>query len=386
MRRPAPTVSAVRVFPAVLLLFAAACADAPTETALLDPDAPAFAATARGACVAPATYVVSDEPGLQAALSAAVAGDVVAVDGTVDLYGGAVRIPAGVTLTCATPGSGLVRRDGHFAVVMTTQSDVTVAGLVLDGAATSWAVYAVDVTGDVRGFTLRSNEVVCGWAGCVFVVGVPGSVLSGNRVEATHWTSSGLHLQGGVDGTILENNVVTAHVAAGAPLFGALRPRDGSDVVVRGNTVRGPWSNGLAMAELRQSTFEGNEIEGARQFGLFLGANAFTATSVEGSLFRTNVLVSTGGPAVYAQFACGNVLTGNRLSAPASEPTVAFSDVTGANAVLGRVASAEDNGAFDCDGDGANDPNMIAGATRGGAYVGEIVAPVMQPTAGLELR
>src|SRR2546425_5277098 len=72
---------------------------------------PSFATASAQACPANPTVIVTDEAGLRAALAAAHPGDVIAVSGTIELTTGYTITTDGVTLTCATPGSGLVATD-----------------------------------------------------------------------------------------------------------------------------------------------------------------------------------------------------------------------------------------------------------------------------------
>lgn len=53
-----------------------------------------------------------------------------------------------------------------------------------------------------------------------------------------------------------------------------------------------------------------------------------------------------------------------------------FPDTSGANTVVGNPSVIVDNGAFDCDGDGVNDPNIItgAGAVMHGVNLGQVVS------------
>lgn len=374
---------------AVLL---AACADAPTEPSAAVLGTPSFS---RGgyssvSCAASGAAIVGDQASLRAALAAAQPGSVVAVTGTIPVTGAAsLDVPEGVTLTCAEPGAGLVRGDNaHFALVSVTAPNVTISGLALDGSKTGWPVYVVNGIDrvDVAGVRVEGNAIKCGWSGCVFIVGAANTVVSGNEAEATRPGASGIHLQGGahfptntalrIDGTRIERNTVITTFPAGPLNFGAIRPRDGTGVVVRDNVARGPWSNGIASVLIRDGVIERNLVDGATRYGMFLQAE------VRGTLFRGNDVTSIGGAAVFAQGACGNVFVANRLTPRTGHPSLAFGIRAGANAVLGPAAGIEDNGNFDCDGDGAADPNVYGGKSRRGGYTGEIVAPVMQAAAG----
>ncbi len=53
-----------------------------------------------------------------------------------------------------------------------------------------------------------------------------------------------------------------------------------------------------------------------------------------------------------------------------------FTSTTGANTLVGNQTVVVDNGAFDCDGDGVNDANIITGlgAVLNGVNLGQIVS------------
>lgn len=383
---------------AVFLTALVACADVPTGprsdhtpgTSLRSAASPA------SACASSSATVVGDEATLRAALAAAQPGDVVAITGTISISSALeVEVPEGVTLTCAETGAGIVGNESQYALLYVNAPNVTIAGLVIRGAETSWPLFVFNggARSDVSGFRLEGSTVECGWFGCLFLVNTPGSVIVDNTIEATHETGTGIHMQGApgsagfrTDGARIERNVVTAHVRSGAPPFGAIRPRDGSGIVVRDNVVRGPWSNGIATTEVENSTFDRNKIEGVTRFGIFFALIAHRPITVRGSLFRANDISSAGGAAVFAQRACNNVFVGNRLTPKDGHPTIAFAATTGANAVLGPVAGIQDNGNQDCDGDGITDPNTMSGKTRRGGYAGEIIADVMRNTGRVQAQ
>ena len=52
-----------------------------------------------------------------------------------------------------------------------------------------------------------------------------------------------------------------------------------------------------------------------------------------------------------------------------------FPDTSGANTVVGNPTLVVDNGAYDCNGDGVSDPNIItgAGAVMHGVNLGQVV-------------
>lgn len=379
----------------VTSIVALACADAPTTPVAFDPVTPSFSAGASGkACAGAGATVVNNEADLRAALAAAQPGAVVAVSGVISLYGpDYMGVPEGVTLTCAEEGAGLVAGSYRGALVYVASPNATVSGLNLDGTNSSYPVYVFNGDGraDVTGVTVEANSIKCGDFGCAFIIGATATVVRNNDVEMAHrFAGTGIHMQRSVaadgsqlriDRSVVEGNVITALVPAGAASFGAIRPRDGTNVIVRENIIRGPWSNGIATTEVINAKFERNIVEGARLRGIFFPLILNSRITVKGSLFRGNDLTSTGGPGIVAQNACNNVFVANRITAPATQPTIAFTSATGANVVLGPADRIEDNGNIDCDGDGDVDPNSISGKTRRGGYAGGIIGPVMQGTS-----
>lgn len=371
----------VRVGLLASLLAVAACVDAPTEPRVSALDAPSLSRAGYGsvACTTTGATVVTTETALRATLTAAQPGDIVAIDGMITLASTVeVEVPEGVTLTCASGGSGVTATRWRSVMIYTDSPNSTISGLVIQGRNSDWPVYLINgfERADVADVTVAGNTVDCGWAGCAFIIGAPRTTVTGNSFTAVRFMASGIHLQGNgslkIDGTRVENNVVTTPVPAGVATFGAIRPRDGTGVVVRDNVIRGPWSNGVASVLLKDAVLERNVVEGATRFGMFLSAE------VRGSLFRLNDLTSVGGPAIFAQGACGNVFVANRLTPRVGSPGIAFGAGTGANAILGPARDVEDNGNRDCDGDGDIDPNLIDGKSRRGGHMGDVVGPVMQ--------
>jgi len=76
---------------------------------------------------------------------------------------------------------------------------------------------------------------------------------------------------------------------------------------------------------------------------------------------RSNVVTSAGTGGVFAKLACGNAFVGNSLQGNAGNIGLLFDATTGANTLVGNGTIVIDNGAFDCNGDGVNDPNIITG-------------------------
>ena len=106
---------------ALALLGTLACADGITDTAI----STQFAKGASGAlggstvteCPTPADFVATDEASLRAGIAAASPGDVIGLDGFFgiarDIY---IRVPD-LTITCATPGSGLTPACRSFTLL-----------------------------------------------------------------------------------------------------------------------------------------------------------------------------------------------------------------------------------------------------------------------------
>src|SRR5437667_10769155 len=76
---------------------------------------------------------------------------------------------------------------------------------------------------------------------------------------------------------------------------------------------------------------------------------------------RSNVVTSAGTGGVFAKLACGNAFVGNSLQGNAGNIGLLFDATTGANTPAGNGTIVIDNGAFDCNGDGVKDPNIITG-------------------------
>lgn len=379
---------------------AAACADQPVAPVAEAPESVSFArgSASTSACTVAPDFVATDETSLRAAVASAQAGDVIGIDGMIQLTKELWVETAGLTLTCASAGSGLTGVPGpEMGVLLAVMAeDITIDGLVLDGGVSrAYPLYAVNNGGDATAgdITFTRNTVRCGF-GCIFIVGAAGSLILDNYFEA-EFAGTGIHLQSfqvfegprlQIDGTRIERNTLVALRPIGATLFGAIRPRDGRGIVVADNVVRGPWSNGIGVAEIQDTRVERNRVEAAQQFGIFISSNPFEPISTSGSLFRANHL-SAGVAPILVRRACGNVISGNIFGGDA-EWQVVFEATTGSNAFLGHGASVMDDGAIDCDGDGQNDPNQITGAGRpgrGGA-IGAIVSDVLPTVGGHEIR
>src|SRR5438876_994129 len=123
---------ALSITPLLLLAVVVACQDrsvAPTAAR------PSFAAAGPAACPAHATVAVSDEPSLLSAIASAHPNDTIALNGMIELTHAAAFVTTdGLTLTCASPGSGLQARAnaGIDRLVLVFSKHVRVEHLALD--------------------------------------------------------------------------------------------------------------------------------------------------------------------------------------------------------------------------------------------------------------
>jgi len=334
---------------------------------------PSFSTEAQAACPAAADFIVSTEDQLVSAIASANPGATIAVDGMIAIHADVNVSTPSITLTCATPGSGLFAQAGAGVVVLLSvaANDVTVDRLSIDGGNAEDVFQADGATG-VR-FT--NNSVLCSPAlnggGCSLFNATPGAIVTGNRFQSSG-SFSGLHFQAGIDGARIEDNTITTTVAgADVPSFGGLRVRDGVGVVIARNTVLGPWQNSAAFADLDASTIEQNVFEGAVVYGIRArSGGSFRPVSMTGNLVRANRISGAGSAGIFLTSACRNQLVGNLLEGNAADVGLVFDAATGANVFAGNQNLVVDNGgALDCDGDGVGDPNIIGGpglARRGG--------------------
>jgi len=369
---------------ALLITLVAACQDrsvAPTA------DRPSFTAMASVACPSSPTFTVSDEASLRAALAAASPGAVIAINGMIGLAAHVSITTPDVTLTCASPGAGLFALspfiDG-LVVVDLGGSGVVVDGLVLDASAVSvdgQAYFAGDFFGPglpVPGVRFTHNTVTCSPGACILLAGTSGAVVSNNTFTSAG-SVTGVHVQLGIedlDSVRIEGNTIVATAPSTDFRFGGIRLVGARHAVVRDNIVTGPWANSLSLASLSMSIVTENHLNGAAIYGIGLTRNPFLTAFVLNSTFRSNVVTGATSGGVFARKACGNVFVGNNLQGNGSNIGLIFPDTSGANTVVGNPSVIVDNGAYDCNGDGVNDPNIItgAGAVMHGVNVGQAVS------------
>ena len=383
------------------LVLAAACSEpsaGPLEGRANAPR-PAFAVAGVASCPTPANVIVTDEASLRSAVSSAIPGTVIALRGFFGVTSSVTIRTDDITLTCATPGSGLSAQAGagvDFLIIAAARR-VAVERLVLDGtgtlappgnAAGPYAAANDGVTLFAEDARFTNNRVTCSPIVCAFFLGTRGAIVTDNYFESAG-SLTGVHLQGDgtppstrpIDGSRVERNTIVATAPSTNPAFGGIRPRDGRNVVVSDNVVIGPWANSMNVNELSQSVFEGNRLEGAGLYGIRFAASAPGPVSMRDNTFRNNRITGAGSAGVFAQRACGNVFVGNNLQGNADNLGLIFSLTTGANTLVGNQNVVVDLGAFDCNGDGVADPNIITG--RGAVNLGGTISGAVVTANGL---
>ncbi len=211
---------------------------------------------------------------------------------------------------------------------------------------------------------VTDNDVTCGSDECFFASAAPGMLVAGNRFTSGG-SGSGVHLQTDMDGVRIENNAIIATAPSGNVDFGGIRVRDGANVVISGNVIRGPWQNGLALADLAASRVEQNEMDGALRYGIRARSGvSFLPISMIHNAIRANRVTGAGAAGIFLTSACRNELVGNNVQNSSGDAGVIFDAATGANIFIGNGGAVIDNGSFDCSGDGVPDPNIIGGPGR----------------------
>ena len=365
----------LRFIAALLLGAAVGCQNEGLSPAAVRPSFATGAASPT--CAANPTVTVSDDTTLRAALKAARPGDVIAVSGTIEVTADDTIATDNVTLTCATPGSGLVARGLEVVDMVTvTARGVAVDGLVLDGSRASdapWFAFNDGQTAFAQDVRFTNNTVTCTLFGaCAFVVGGTGAVVSDNQFQATD-AFTGVHLQANgpdpnvvfpirIDGARIERNTIVALTPSVGVRFGAIRPFDADNIVIADNVISGPWRNGISTTRLSHSQIQRNQISGAVVDGIRTSSFGGVLRGAAQNLFASNQVSGAGRAGIFADRACSNQFASNDLRGNAGDLGLFLTDTTGANVVAGvNNAVVIDNGAFDCDGDGRLDPNIITG-------------------------
>ena len=251
--------------------------------------------------------------------------------------------------------------DNQLAILVIGADDARVQqntfGGILSAGGTGDPVIFITVTHG----RITDNSGECGDA-CVFGAGgSPGLVLARNQFQ-TNGSSAGLLLQEGTDRDSVVGNTIATTAPSFEARFGGIRIRDGANAVVTDNIVKGPWANSLALTDLTQADVERNTFQGATQFGVGITTEQSSAPiSLSNSLFRSNRITGAGSAGIFAQLACNNSFVGNDLQGNAENVGLFLYPTTGANTYKGNANLVVDSGAFDCDGNGTNDPNIIVG-------------------------
>ncbi len=381
---------------AVVLLTLAACTE-PTRPAAAPRSPQAdVALSVAAACPTPANVVVHDEASLLAALGAAYPGEVIGLDGFFGISADVTIATPGVTLTCVTPGSGLfaVAGSGVQDLLIAAAKKVVVDRLVLDGSETGdspLAAFNDATTFFAESIRFTNNAVTCSLGECANISGGLGPVVTDNRFESGVGSFSGVHLQSDaepIDGARVEGNTVVATGPSAFPDQGGIRPVRAANVVIANNTIAGPWANSLSVQALSMSVVERNQLKGATIYGIRFSANPAGTRLMLNNAFRSNVVTGAASGGVFVRLACGNAFVGNDLQGNAGNIGLIFDATTGANTLVGNGTIVIDNGAFDCNGDGVNDPNIItgAGAVSHGVTLGEVVSGAVRTIHGITLQ
>ena len=242
------------------------------------------------------------------------------------------------------------------------------------------------IAGSIAG-RFTGNSVQCGDS-CLFADGSPALVVANNQFQSAG-SGTGIHLQLGTDGDSVVGNTVITTAPSFVAGLGGIRVRDAANAVVTDNVVRGPWANSLALTDLTRADVERNSAEGAGRFGINTATGAsFLPISMTGDTFRANRVSGAGIAGIFVRLACRNSFVGNDLQGNAGNLGLVFDQATGANTYAGNATVVVDNGAFDCDGDGVNDPNIIAGPgmARHGLQLGAAGPDPVRTVHGIVVR
>jgi len=390
-----------RVTYLLLLTATAACQDRTGA-----PVAPRLSLNASAAvCPTPANVIVTDEAGLNAALAAAAPGEVIGLGAFFGVTADVIVNTPKVTLTCATVGAGLFAANPNVVdLIDIIDSGVTLDRLVLDASAAQDGPMTATNDNGITGIATRvrytNSTVTCGPGTCAFLIGASRSVISNN-----HFTSpgsfTGLQIQAStdptntvvldpVDSVQVQDNTIIATAPSVGLVQGGIRVVRGTGVVISGNVVTGPWMNSAGLTSLTAARVEQNRFEGAVARGIRLsGGNVLMfGLLVTRSAFGSNSITGAGEAGIFAFRACNNTFVGNNLQGNSGSIGIIFPAISGANTVVGNPTVIVDNGAFDCDGDGVIDPNIIlgAGAVLHGVNLGQDVSSAVRQVHGVTVQ
>lgn len=312
------------------------CADAPVapepeENQVPAPLGESAGSRGRDGCPIAADFVVGDEVELTAALAAAAPGDVIGLDGFFEVTEYVLISTDGITLTCASPGSGLYGGpfprpefgfDNWYLLDVFDPSDnivnnVIVDQLRLDGSAAR-APYSPF---GAIGARLSNSHVVCGTWNCVFVHESTDTEIVDNVFVASDPNIvSGVHFQFENLGYIPDGLDITAHVSGNTitttvpntlTFVGAIRFFSTTGRILK-NEIRGPWQNGVAISRADGIVVKYNEIDGATLNGIRL------ARATNGTI-KGNEVKNSGEVGIRAYFfgddlaSTDNTITDNEI-------------------------------------------------------------------------
>jgi hypothetical protein len=337
----------------VLLAIVAACTEEPIEP--WAPSGPSYNTNGVTDCPIEADFVVSDEVGLLAALAAANPGEVIGLDGFFEVTAQVDMATQNITLTCATPGSGIFTTLPLGILLRNTSpgDEVAIDRLVFDGRTTSIPVYN---SGDQVQFS--NNTVKCGSDVCAFFPSSQNAVVVDNYFIAEEAPNfSAFQFQSDFSGSRLEGNTIItstpnpANRGRGVGLIPSLDPAQvlTEPVLVKNNVVTGPFvASFVAVGSGFDTQITSNQFGGADLY--HVSRNVITDAGTAGLLLNNG--------------ACSNFLVRNNLDG--NSVSAIFDDASGLNHFVGDPSTVVDLGDIDCDGDGTIDPNIIRGPGSGG--------------------
>jgi Leucine-rich repeat (LRR) protein/nitrous oxidase accessory protein NosD len=357
--------------PIAAVLVAFGCSEAPTD--LPSDLQPQLAVGGAAACPTPADVVVTTDAELRDAVAAASPGDVIGIEGLIEVFENLPIDVEGVALTCASPGSGLIAGVPYLSNYMlwVRAPDVTIDRLTLDATNAIRSSILTQPNPRADGLRVTNNTIYSGPLGIMLLSGTEDAVVADNYAEVTLPTvTTGIHIQR-AGGTRVTGNRVVARVPVGNDTWGAIRLFALDNVVLADNHAEGPWSNGYALALLTGSEVSRNRAEGSRNFGFAASLSGGPASMVN-NVFRNNQATRVGAAAsvppgglptagLLVSRACGNTFIGNNLQNNYDNVGAIFRDDSGANTLVGDGTIVVDDGDFDCDGDGLPDPNQLTG-------------------------
>ena len=360
------------------------------------PNATIASDRAGGGCAKRPDFVVTDETSLVNALNAAKPGAVIAVSGFFGISTDVLILTDGITITCATPGSGLYALPGGgvYDIIEALANKTTADHLVLDATQAldgAFVAYVDNVTYFGNNARFTNNTVTCAPTfGCIDDLGGAEMVMSDNHFQADQ-PLVGIEIQSNVDvnnneifpvGVRVERNTLVATSAGPGANFGAIRPYAATKAVIANNEISGPWDHGISFKRGGSSKITGNQIRGVLQYGIRMATNGEVQRN---DRFLANRIKGSGVAGIFVSYACGNLFANNDLRGNAGNIGIFFDVTSGANTVRGDDATGfliTDNGAFDCDGDGVNDPNIIK-ADDAVVHGGVVVAMIASPSAAV---